>query len=242
MAAYAVTDLTFTVTKTIHRRGGLRNYKEIYGTILIPAGALTYAAGGIPISGVTSTVTMAVVAGTGLACPALGFPNEIVELEVLANGNSAGLDDSFVVVFDSGTQADGTAPTAVHKLRILKQDVATITTWTAAAQTFTGSALAAHGHVLHLNEGDKTDDTASDVNAATNLIGINNAGHTDVEVASVADATGVGGIIQITGGTPAGTNASSATTGTSAVPARLIEHASGAIAESLTVYVYAAGW
>lgn len=240
MAAYAVTDLTFAITKQLGKRGGLRNYREVYGTILIPAGALTYAAGGVPISGITSTTTMLTVAGTGLACAELGFPNEMVELEVLGNGLAASLDDAFVVYFDSGALADGTTPTTTHKLRIMKASVPTITTWTAAGATFAGSALAAHRHVLFLNNADQTDGVTTDVNAATNKVGCNTT--VDISVAGTADTATHGGVVDITAGTPAGTNAAADVTGTTAVPVRWIEHASGAIAETLTVYVYAAGW
>lgn len=239
MANLAVTDLTFTVTKRLGRGGGTRAMSAVYGTILIPTSS-DYAAGGVPISGVTNSATGAVVAGTALACPGLGCPNELVQLRVLANGNSAGLDDAFVVLFDSGAQADGTAPTVTHKLRIMKGGAPTITSVTAAAQTFTGSALAAHGHVLHLNDADQADGATTRVNAATNKLGCNTG--SDVEVASVASSAGVGGIIQITAGTPAGTNGSSSVTGTLASALRFIEHANGALGEALTVYVYAVGW
>lgn len=81
-----------------------------------------------------------------------------------------------------------------------------------AAPVFTGSALAVHGHVLHLNNADVADSAGARVNAGTNLLGANTG--SDISVAAVADTTGVGGIVSISAGTPAGTNSAPAFTGT----------------------------
>lgn len=91
-----------------------------------------------------------------------------------------------------------------------------VVTGTVAAPTFTGSALAAHRHVLHLNQADVVDGAGTRVNAATDLLGANSGA--DIEVAGVADATGHGGIIDASGGTPAGTNSAPAFTGGVAGP------------------------
>ncbi len=80
-------------------------------------------------------------------------------------------------------------------------------TGTAAGQVFSGSALAAHGHVLHF----QTSAAANAVTAAANQLRTAAAAF---DVASVANASGEGGIVQITAGTPAGTNAASALTAT----------------------------
>ena len=236
MANYAVTDLTFTPIR-VWRDGGTRAFRRVYGTILIPAGALTYPTGGVPISGITNPATGAVVAATALACPGLGFVSELLGLQVLANGNAAGLDDGYIPFFDSGVQAEGTAPTSAHKLRLMRQAPST---GTVAAPTFTGSALAAHSHTLHLNDADQADAANNRVNAATGKLGCNTGG--DIEIAGVASAAGVGGIIDITAGTPAGTNSAPAFTGTAATTLRFVEHTNDVLGESLTVYVLAFGW
>jgi len=273
MANLAVTDLTFAIRKT-RRLGGTRGYRESYGTILVPAGGPDYAAGGIPISGVTNSATGAVQAATALACPGLGCPNELVSLTILANGNGAGLDDASIVLFDSGIQADGTAPTAPHKLRIMKtalpagssaaNTVASLTaeaqafTGTAAGQTFSGVALTAHRHSLFIDDPAVGDAQGTRVNAdATNGLWQETA---EVTVPGVADTTGDGGIVDITAGTPAGTNGTSTVTGTNgssavtgtltagtftgtaSVDRKLIEHTNGALNEALTIYVLATGW
>jgi len=253
MADFAVTDPTFTVIKS-RRLGGTRNYKEVYGTILLST-TPTYAAGGVPISGVTNSSTGAVVAGNALACPGLGFPNELVSLTVLANGLAASLDDASIVLFDSGAQADGTAVTGPHKLRIMKTALPagtaaanTVASLTAAAQTFTGNALAAHRHTLFIDDSGASDAQGTRVNATSNSLFQETA---DISVAGVADTTGAGGIIDVTGGTPAGTNGTSsvtgtlsagAFTGTASVDRKLIEHTAGVLSEALTIYVVATGW
>jgi len=256
MANLAVTDLTFTVVKS-KQQGGTRPYREVYGTILIPTSS-DYAAGGVPISGITSGTTGAVVAATALACPGLGFPNELVHLTVVSNGLAASRDDASIVLFDSGVKADGTAPTAAHKLRIMKSALDagslaanTVDTLTAAAQTFTGSALAAHRHTLFVDDSGALDATATRLNATANSLFFDSTAAADISVAGVADVNGAGGIVDVTAGTPAGTNSTSAVTGTLTTGAftgtasadrKLIEHTAGALNEALTVYVFAVGW
>jgi len=142
MADLAVTDLTFTVinedsvtesgpgpdpaspgsARARSQGGGTKQFKTYHCTILIPSSALTYPTGGVPVSGVTETITSQggvsldghVLAGNALSNGDLGCPAHIEDIEVLSNGNAAGLDDAFVVLFDRGVS--GTRP---HKLRIL---------------------------------------------------------------------------------------------------------------------------
>lgn len=84
---------------------------------------------------------------------------------------------------------------------------------TVAAPIFTGSALAAHRHSLFVATG-AIDATGARVNAATNSFAMNNAAAT---IAGIAAASGsAGGVVDITGGTPAGTNSAPAFTGTDA--------------------------
>ena len=78
-------------------------------------------------------------------------------------------------------------------------------TGTAAAQTFTGSALAAHTHALHF----QTTAAANAVTAAADQL---RTGAAAFDVVGVTTNTGEGGVVQVTGGTPAGTNATSALT------------------------------
>lgn len=229
MANLAVTDLTFSVIRDLGRQGGTRLYRKVFGSILVPVTA-DYAAGGVPITGVTDSATGAVVAANALACPGLSCPNEVLTVEVLSNGNAAGLDDAFIVEFDAGTA--GTSP---HKLRIMKPPTPTVSSLTAAAQVFTGSALAAHRHTMHFQTGA----AANAVTADTNQLRTAAAAF---DVAGVANSSGEGGVVDVTAGTPAGTNAASAVTGTLAIPVRLIEHSNGALAEALTIYVVVLGW
>lgn len=109
---------------------------------------------------------------------------------------------------------------------------------TVAAPTFTGSALAAHGHVLYVGTG-ATDATGARVNAATNVLEMNNAG---ASIASIASATGNGGIVQVTAGTPAGTNSAPAFTGTAVAAGVLTEvSTSFAPASATTIYMFVRG-
>lgn len=104
---------------------------------------------------------------------------------------------------------------------------------TVAAPTFTGSALAAHRHVLHF----QTSAAANAVTAAANSLRTPAAAF---DVAGVANASGEGGIVDVTGGTPAGTNSAPAFTGTAVAAAALVE-ASGDLS-ALTVRVRAIGF
>lgn len=89
-------------------------------------------------------------------------------------------------------------------------------TGTAAAQTFTGDALGTHGHTFtgdalaaHRHElfvATGASDTANTrVNVITDEFSITDAAVTIAGIASAAGANG--GIVDVTGGTPAGTNA-----------------------------------
>ncbi len=87
-------------------------------------------------------------------------------------------------------------------------------TGTVGALTFTGSALAAHGHILNLKDAAVSDGVTTRVNAGTNLLGANTG-------SSIAIAAGGanGGIATISAGTPAGTINTPAFTSTSTVVA-----------------------
>ena len=108
---------------------------------------------------------------------------------------------------------------------------------TVAAPTFTGSALAAHGHVLYVDTG-ATDATGARVNAATNVLAMNNAA---ASIASIASAATPGGIVQITAGTPAGTNSAPAFTGAAVNAAALSEVGSTTNLSAVTVFYEAVG-
>jgi hypothetical protein len=85
-----------------------------------------------------------------------------------------------------------------------------------AAPTFTGSALAAHRHVLHF----QTSAAANAVTAAANSLRTAAAAF---DVAGVANSSGEGGVVDVTAGTPAGTNSAPAFTGTAVTAAALVE-------------------
>ena len=101
-----------------------------------------------------------------------------------------------------------------------------------SAPAFTGSALGTHTHALHLNNADVADGASTTVNAATNLLGANTG--TDIEVAGVADTSGVGGIVAIGAGTPAGTVAAPTFTGNAVSAAALAEVANATNLSALT--------
>lgn len=109
---------------------------------------------------------------------------------------------------------------------------------TVAAPVFTGAALAAHTHALHFNNADVADSAGARVNVGTNLMGANTGA--DVAVAGVVDTAGAGGIVQTTGGTPAGTNSAPAFTG-GAVAAASLAELTGAVAAQV-LYAEAVGW
>jgi len=74
----------------------------------------------------------------------------------------------------------------------------------APTATFTASgALAVHTHALHLDNADVADGMPERINAGANLLGCNTGA--DIAVAGVPDATGDGGIVVVSAGTPAGT-------------------------------------
>lgn len=125
--------------------------------------------------------------------------------------------------------------TANGKLLVYRLGVAT---GTVAAPVFTGAALAAHRHTLHLNQADVADGAGTRVNAATDLLGANSG--SDVEVSGVADASGHGGIIDASGGTPAGTNSAPAFTGGVAGP--LTEVSNGVDLSLITVRLLGMGF
>lgn len=103
---------------------------------------------------------------------------------------------------------------------------------TVAAPTFTGAALAAHTHALHFNNADVADGAGTRVNIGTDLLGANTGA--DVAVAGVADTSGHGGVLQVTAGTPAGTNSAPAFTGSAVAAAALVEVSNATDLSSLT--------
>lgn len=105
---------------------------------------------------------------------------------------------------------------------------------TVAAPTFTGDALAAHRHSLFVATG-ATDATGARVNAATNSLAMNNAAAT---VAGIAAASGsAGGVVDITGGTPTGTNSAPAFTGTAVAAANLVQVSNAVNVSAVTIRV-----
>lgn len=107
---------------------------------------------------------------------------------------------------------------------------------TNSVPTFTGSALTAHTHTLFLNNAEVSDGATTRVNAGTNLLGANTGA--DISVAGVADVSGHGGIVQITGGTPAGTVTAPNFTGTAVVAATLAQVANATNLATLTGVVF----
>jgi len=105
---------------------------------------------------------------------------------------------------------------------------------TNGAPAFTGSALAAHRHTLHF----ETSVVANAVTAAANNLRTAAAAF---DVAGVANSSGEGGVVDVTGGTPAGTVAAptftgsaSAFTGTAVAAAALIQVANATDLSTLT--------
>lgn len=141
-----------------------------------------------------------------------------------------------LVLGGSGTSKGYTAvwDTANKKLMLFRSAGVT-PAGTVAAPTFTGSALTAHRHVLHLNQADVADGAGTRVNAATDLLGANSGA--DVEISGVADASGHGGIIDASGGTPAGTNSAPAFTGTAVAAAQLVQVSNGVDVSAVTTRV-----
>lgn len=105
---------------------------------------------------------------------------------------------------------------------------------TVAAPVFTGSALAAHRHVLHF----QTSAAANAVTAAANSLRTAAAAF---DVAGVANSSGEGGIVDVTAGTPAGTNDAPAFTGTAVAAAALLEVANGTSLSTTVTYFTAVG-
>lgn len=110
---------------------------------------------------------------------------------------------------------------------------------TVAAPVFTGSALAAHRHNLHLNDADVVDGATTRINAGTNLLGANTGA--DILVAGVANTSGAGGIVDASAGTPAGTNSAPAFTGTAVAATALIEVANATDLSAVAVEFRATG-
>lgn len=110
---------------------------------------------------------------------------------------------------------------------------------TVAAPTFTGTALAAHRHSIFVATG-ATDATGARVNAATNSFAMNNAAAT---IAGIAAASGsAGGVVDVTAGTPAGTNSAPAFTGTAVAAGVLVEVLSSVAPAATSIYAEVAGY
>lgn len=162
--------------------------------------------------------------GIPLTSASMGCPNNIVSA-VIVGANSA---DGIIYKYDKVN----------NKIRMYRSAGLT-PAGTVAAPVFTGSALAAHGHVLYIGTG-ATDATGARVNAASNVLEMNNAG---ASIAGIAAASGNGGIVNITAGTPAGTNDAPAFTGTAVAAGNLIELVSATTAVvAATVYMEVIGW
>jgi hypothetical protein len=101
----------------------------------------------------------------------------------------------------------------------------------AGTATFTGTALAAHRHVLHF----QTSAAANAVTAAANALRTPAAAF---DVAGVANSSGEGGVVDASAGTPAGTIEFS---GTAVAAAALAEAASLANLSTYVVRVKALG-
>jgi len=104
---------------------------------------------------------------------------------------------------------------------------------TNSAPTFTGSAMSAHSHTLHLNDGDVADGATTRVNAGSNLLGANTG--SDISITGVADTSGRGGIVNASAGTPAGTVSAPTFTGTAVAAAALAEVANATNLSALRV-------
>lgn len=109
---------------------------------------------------------------------------------------------------------------------------------TVAAPVFTGDALAAHRHDLYIATG-ATDSANTRVNAVTGELSITDAALT---IAGIAAASGAaGGIVDVTAGTPAGTNSAPAFTGTAVAQGALAEVSNAVDLASITFRFRAIG-
>lgn len=108
------------------------------------------------------------------------------------------------------------------------------------ALTFTGSALAAHRHELFVATG-ASDSANTRLNVVTGEFSITDAA---ITIAGISAASGAaGGIVDVTGGTPAGTINTPTFTGTAVAATNLIELVSGSTAVvAATLYMEVVGW
>jgi hypothetical protein len=173
--------------------------------------------------GVFATVTMSSSYSTGgdtVTAAAFGLVT-IDDIDILSQPSG------YVLEFDK------------TNLKMKAYRTATLTpSGTVAAPVFTGSALAAHGHVLYVDTG-ATDATGARINAATNSLAMNNAA---ASIAPIATAATPGGIVQITAGTPAGTNSAPAFTGAATTAAALAQVGSTTDLSAVTARVFVMGW
>lgn len=122
--------------------------------------------------------------------------------------------------------------TANKKLMLFRAAGAT-PAGTVAAPTFTGDAMTAHRHTLFLNNAEVADGATTRVNAGTNVLGANTG--SDISVAGVADASGHGGIVDVTAGTPTGTNSAPAFTGTAIAASNLVQVSNAVNVSAVTI-------
>lgn len=99
---------------------------------------------------------------------------------------------------------------------------------TVGAPVFTGDALTAHRHVLHF----QTSAAANAVTAASNALRTAAAAF---DVAGVANSSGEGGVVDVTGGTPTGTNSAPLFAGTPVAAGALAQVANATNLSTLTV-------
>lgn len=157
--------------------------------------------------------------GIPLTKAKLGCPTNLDSLVIMDDGNG----DGFIYKFDKSNS----------KIRIY-QSAGFTPAGTNQALTFTGSALAAHRHVLHF----QTSAAANAVTAAANSLRTAAAAF---DVAGVANSSGEGGVVDVTGGTPAGTINTPTFTGTPVAAGVLVELGSVAVAAK-TLKARVVGW
>jgi len=232
MPDIAYSNVTFTVIGGMERKaGGVRGLREVTATIAFGNNTLTYPTNGVPITGASHLGVTELVR----ACRALGFPEELVDLIILDQSNNA---KGYKFEWDKTN----------NKIKVFVSagfTPAGAVTGTAAAQAFTGSALAAHNHDMKVIGGQAAHGTSTvTVPAATDLLGKEEAADADILGADYATK---GGVVPITAGTPAGTNAASALTatfaGTAVGAAGLAEHANATfVPNPATLRVLARGY
>lgn len=199
------------------------------------AGSVTYTLQGKPSKrddGFRSQLVKIAFGDSALTYPTGGVPLSSLSVQGWPNVISS------VVISDIGSSGYVPRWDSVNNKLMLFVSAALTPAGTVAAPVFTGSALAAHGHVLYVGTG-ATDATGARVNAATNVLEMNNAA---ASIASIAAASGNGGIVQLSAGTPAGTNSAPTFTGTATTAAALAELASSVAPAAMSLYAVVVGY